>query len=303
MIKKPSLIITSLGRTGTKFFSAFFKEIIPDVTSLHEPDIFTTVELRKGGMGIKHLLMQVQESGFMNKVVLKGLGRWSLIQLSDTRVRGKLDDQQIINKVLQQRNKFVNSRPGSVYVESSTAYYGIVDLLKDVYEKHRAAYIIRDGRDWVRSWMNWGQKGGMYTKGWVRSIFSHQWPTAQDVGDPMYGGNWMKMSIFEKLCWAWSYLNRFALAAIPQNPSAKLFLFEDIFLSPNRLQHLEEFIAFMTEHQYTPLKNIKVIDGWLDRQIHTSNKDFPDWNYWTDEHKGQFIKICSPMMEHLGYEL
>ncbi len=83
MIDKPSIIITSLGRTGTKFFADFFADIIPESTSLHEPDIFN-FSLKKG-KGLKYLNKQLRESDFKNLILKKALGKWSLVSLSDKR--------------------------------------------------------------------------------------------------------------------------------------------------------------------------------------------------------------------------
>ena len=63
MIKKPTVIITSLGRTGTQFFSTFFGQVLPDCTSLHEPDIWNIVQYRGTGELFKQVFRQLL-SGF-----------------------------------------------------------------------------------------------------------------------------------------------------------------------------------------------------------------------------------------------
>jgi len=299
MIKKPSIIITSLGRTGTKFFYTLFREIIPDGTSLHEPDVFNIVQYRETGERIRQILKQIREAGVYNMIIRKALGKWSLIKLSDARVRGELGYTEAVQQVLSQREKFVHSRSGHVYIESSAAYYGLIDVLKDVYEHHRVAYIIRDGRDWVQSWMNWGE---MYSKGKIRSLVAHTWPTASEIeGDP-YGAKWKAMSRFEKVCWAWARLNEYALRTIQENPNARIFRFEDIFKSENRYQHLEELVQFVTAFPDAGQIVTAPLDGWLDRQIHKSSPRFPSWEKWSAEQKQQFRAICGPLMEKLGYE-
>ena len=79
MIEKPSIIVTSIGRTGTKFFAGLFDNIIPEATSLHEPDIFN-FSLKKG-KGIEYLKKQIKESDFKNLILKKALGKWSLVQI------------------------------------------------------------------------------------------------------------------------------------------------------------------------------------------------------------------------------
>jgi hypothetical protein len=79
LITKPTIIITSLGRTGTKFFQLLFEEIVPDSTSLHEPDYLNFGQYRGWGERIRQVVRQLRESGVSNLVVRKSLGKWSLI--------------------------------------------------------------------------------------------------------------------------------------------------------------------------------------------------------------------------------
>jgi hypothetical protein len=300
VIEKPVIVITSLGRTGTLFFQQLFDHIITDSTSLHEPDYFNFGQYRGSNERIKQAIRQINESGFSNLVIKKALGHWSLVDLSDARLREKLDYDNAVQQVLKQRKEFIYSRRGSFYVESSAAYYGLIDVLIDTYEHHRVAYIVRDGRDWVRSILNFV---GMYNHGRIRRIISRNWPEAPEIeGDP-YKIKWGSMSQFEKICWAWSKLNEYALATIQDNPNARIFRFEDIFLSHNRYQHLEDLVNFSTTIPGTAPINVGTIEGWLDKRIHKSTGDFPAWKEWSNEHKKQFKTICGPLMDMLGYEL
>jgi hypothetical protein len=302
MIEKPAILITSLGRTGTKFFANLLGEAIPDSTSLHEPDLFTTGEVRNEKAGISHLIAQVREVGALYMLVKKPLGKWSLSTLSDDRVKGDLDNGDAIRKTLRQRARFVDSRKGAVYIESSTAYYGLIDLLGDVFVHHRLAYVVRDGRDWVRSWMNWGKKGGMYTKGRIRSMFARNWPTALDVADEC-GTRWRFMSWFEKLCWAWDRLNRYALRSVRSSPNARAFRFEDLFETRDRYEHLAELVSFVSDMTGVAPVEPQALEGCLDRKIHKSSGEFPAWDQWTNEQRETFVSTCGLLMDQLGYTI
>jgi hypothetical protein len=306
MIEKPSIIIASLGRTGTRYFYTLFKHIVPGSTSLHEPDVFQIVLPRHMsgrdwlGQTVKRILEQAKEVGTSNLVIRKVLGRWSLIELSDARLRGQLDHDEAVHQVLAQRRDFVHSRSGSVYVESNRAYYGLLDVLRDVYGCHRAAYIVRDARDWIVSTMNWGEK---YGKGRIRSLIAHSWPTAAEIeGDP-YATQWDSMSRFEKLCWAWATLNTYALQTIQLNPNARLFRFEDIFRAEGRYQNLTEMVQFLTTLPGHGVLSVSPLDGWLDREVHKSSGSFPMWPDWSEAQRDTFRQICGPLAERLGYGL
>lgn len=299
MIKKPAIIITSLGRTGTKFFCTLFKEVISDCTALHEPDVFNIVEYRGRAERARQILKQIREIGVFNLIIRRSLGNWSLIELSDARMRGQLSYTEATQCVLSQRTDFVQSQSGAVYIEANVGYYGLINVLISVYKHHRVAYIIRDGRDWVRSHMNWGE---MYGKGRIRSVFAHTWPAASEIDSDPYTLKWDSMSRFEKLCWAWVKLNEYAIGTIQENPNARLFRYEDIFKSEDRYKNLEELVHFVTTFPNAGTIPTGSLEGWLDRQIHRSVARFPSWEGWSTEHKRQFKAICTPFMEELGYE-
>ena len=304
MIDKPTIIVSSLGRTGTKFFYVLFQKIILNGTSLHEPDVFNFIQYRGVRERTYEVIKQLKDSGVYYLVFRKLLGTWSLARLSDDRVRGKVDYTHAVQRLLNQREAFIHSRPGSVYAESSTSYYHLIDVLPDVFEHHRAAYIIRDGRDWVQSWMNWGGKhGGMYGKGPIGRAISRNWPTPLEIeGDP-YKSQWNSMSRFQRLCWAWSTFNRFAVEQIKENPYAKLVHFENIFKSEKRQQYFEEVIHFLMDMPQLEAIPSGSLQGLLNRKIHQSEVEFPSWEKWTPEQKKQFKEICGPLMTQLGYEL
>lgn len=294
MIEKPSIIITSLGRTGTQFWGHFLGKIIPDITSLHEPDAFHF----EPGYGLSDIQRQIREAGLTNFLIRKPLGKWMMIKISDERVKRKISGAEAKKKVLQQREAFVNKQTGSLYAETGSGYYGLLDVLPLVFKEHKVVFFIRNGQDWIRSWMNYGN---MYGRSKLKQIITHSWPSGADFPEDSYYEQWHQLTAFEKLCWAWTNLNRYALETLPKNKNARLYLFEDIFKSPERYEKLQEMVAFLTEFSTQPPIEVKPMAGLLDKPMHQSNKDFPRWQNWTPAQKKQFNVICGPLMEELGY--
>lgn len=295
MIEKPSIIVTSLGRTGTTFFSRLFGEIIPGCDSFHEPDIVQYFGARDR---IRPFLERVRDAGIYNMVILKALGKWSLIKLSDARARGELSEQDASRELVRQRRGFVNSKRGTVYVESNAGYYGLIDILKNAYAQHRAIFLVRDGRDWVSSSMNVGE---LYGRKGLRKMLAHKMPAASEFpGDPL-AGRWESLSRFEKLCWAWARLNAYAVDSAEKNPCARVFHFEDIFSGADRYRALEDLVAFATAVPGIDAGRVGSTQGWLERRINESSNAFPAWQSWTEEHRGAFEQICGPLMQRLGY--
>lgn len=297
-IEKPTIIITSLGRTGTKFFQALFNNQFPESSSHHEPDVFNYFQYEKGKERTTQVLAQVKEVGFFNLFIRKPLGHWSLINISDARVCGAMDYSRAVKKAYNQRYSFVTKKiNGSPYIESNAGYYGLLDILEHIYEEYRAVYIVRDGRDWIQSKINWGQ---MYGKSRLQSIFAHTWPTAYECGE-MTLDAWETMSTFEKLCWAWVRLNEFAIDSIGENPHIRLVKFEDIFTADDRYQNLTDMINFLKSINSPGLSNAGSVEGWLDKRIHGSKERFPKWVNWSTEQSDYFQKVCGPLMHRLKY--
>jgi hypothetical protein len=296
-VNKPTIIITSLGRTGTKFFQVLMKSHLPQSCSLHEPDVFNFYQYERGKERISQVQAQLKEVGPFNLFVRKPLGLWSLMDISDGRVCGAIDFSSALKKVHHQRYNFVKKVTGSPYIESNAGYYGLLDILDRVFDQYRAVYIVRDGRDWIQSEMNWGQ---MYGKGKFQKLFAHTWPTAVQCGE-VSNQVWESMTRFEKLCWAWVRLNEYAINSLAGNPNIILIKFENIFSSENKYQSLEELLTFLTSFK-TPLKlDINSMAGWLEKRIHGSEGRFPKWVDWTLNQRDYFHKTCGPLMERLDY--
>lgn len=295
MIEKPTILITSTGRTGTEFFAKFFTDVLPDCTSLHEPDIFKFNGLENK---LDYYREQTRRAGIWKMIFLKALGKWTLVKLSDARLLGKLSHEQAVKQLYQQRADFIKKMPGRVYVESNLGYYGLLDVMPGAFKNHRAIYIVRDGRDWVRSMMNWGE---VYGKKGLRKLVSHRWPTAGDLPDDPLNKEWDQLPRFTRLCWAWATLNGYALDSVSKNPYARLFHFEKIFTSDERYTTLNDLLAFATSFPGADIPPIGSTDGWLEKKIHQSTDGFPGWEKWSAEEKKQFEQICGPLMEKLAY--
>ncbi|MDZ7830654.1 MAG: sulfotransferase [Desulfobacterales bacterium] len=301
MIEKPSIIVTSLGRTGTLFFQNLFDASLLYGTCLHEPDRLNFGQYEGMGDKAAQVYRQIRESGVFELLIRKFIfSDWSIEAVSKDRETGKLSDPEAIKRIISQRKKFIQRQPGSIYLESSSAFYGIIDLLDKVFYQHRVIYIIRDGRDWVRSKMNFGT---MYAKNPLQKLISGSWPTAVELNDSVYGEKWHEMTRFEKICWAWAELNQYALKCAAKNPYARVVRFEDVLSSPDAAKNLSDLIDFAVSISPAAAVKKKTLKNWLPGQTHASQKLFPDWCQWNNKQTDWFIQVCGPLMKKLGYEL
>jgi hypothetical protein len=284
-IGKPTIIISSIGRTGTNFFAEVLGQLLENATALHEPDVLTWGKAK----GARDVVRQVRNIGARH-LARKVKGQWSLVRVSDRRLKGEITSQEAAAELRHQREEYVASKPGRAYVESSIGYYGLMDVLPEVFEDHRAVYIIRDARDWVRSAYTWGE---MYGKSGLGKLLGHSWPRADEIPNNPYAEKWPVMDRFERVCWAWRYLNSFAIGLAQKNPNAKVYRFEDIFTTSPKDSKLIELLDFATDLKSGKLEydKDKALE-LLGSKVNQSEGGFPEYGEWTEWQREVFRSIC-----------
>lgn len=292
-IKKASIFITSTGRTGTKFFSMLLGEILDACDSFHEPDVLTS--------SVWDVLPALKQFGF-DQIVLDKLSRLRNMQsLSATYAAGKASLDVAAYHVWRLRCRFVSRLPGQVYAESNGQLWGLVDVVAKVFPDSKSIVLVRDGRAWVRSivshlgdrYLSRFDLRSRYGKGRLRP--SH---FVGSEGEKL----WDSWDQFQKVCWTWQAKTRQLARAASRVPTARLFKYEDVFLSPCRYAVLADMIDFATRFPSGFAARPKPFHGCLDRKIHKSDPAlFPHWRDWPDERVRQFHAICGEVMEELGY--
>lgn len=296
MIKKSSIIISSLGRTGTTFFKHFFRTHFPQIASFHEP---ATIHYKSPHLAAD-LKFNLKHFGFSNTIVKKALGRWGILSLSRRRILGRLSDEEAVQRIIKERQSFVDSFPQKYYLESNYHYYGLLDLLEKVFCNFRSIYIIRDPRDWVRSYIN---LFGWYHYSDLNMHIRNRLSAKDFPADP-WALSWRNFSQFEKLCWAWNKQNSFVLESVKNiNPkNFRLFRFEDIFNEKNGYQDFFELIDFVCSLDPKNLKTAPEMRADIGQKVHKPKKYFfPRWPEWTAVEAKILDKHCARTMERVGY--
>ncbi|MBD3228449.1 MAG: hypothetical protein GF329_09695 [Candidatus Lokiarchaeota archaeon] len=294
MIKKPTIIVSSAGRTGTLFFCNLFNQILNDSFCIHETDRFT---FNSETETFQKRLYIIKKIGIYNITIKKIMGNWGIRALSDKMITKKINCSEASGLLLKYRKNLVNSLKEKYYVECSYHYYGLIDILDCVFSDYKLIFIVRDGRDWVRSMIN---KKGWYQNRDYLNIFNSRLNTK--MFNNISEIKWTKLTNFEKLCWSWYTVNSYAIKSIEKNKKSKLFRFEDIFKGDNRYKELNKLITFATS-----LKNNKNIpyqsfNGALDKKANISpTYSFPNWKQWSYPMRNTFNKFCASLMDELGY--
>lgn len=297
MIKKPTIIVSSLGRTGTTFFTKYYKEIFPKGYSIHEPGM-----IRLKGLELNNVKDAISVFGFKHAVLRKLLNLPDIKYVSKKRMEGKISKEVAALLIEKLREHFINKIEAPIYIESNYQFQGLLDVLPLSFENYRSIYIIRDPRDWVRSFINWR---GLYHWTDIHYLLRNRLsPSA--VGDQNYAKKWKKMDQFEKLCWAWQFINNYARETTNNDPNSRVYLFEDIFKSKKKTENLLELTEFTQDIKNIKRKNqdhiLKVIDKTLGHKVNKPQTyDFPAWQEWDNSIAKKLQSICGELMDKLGY--
>lgn len=292
MIEKPSIIVVSAGRTGTKFFSKFFDETISNIDAFHIPDY--TPKIASWGEWESVL----KNFGFFNLTVRKVLGRFGLRVLSTM----ALNNKDVYMDFYKQRNNFVKQLPNPYYAEANPGYFGLIKYINRLYNNVRILFIIRNGYDWVTSHMNWGR---WYNSNMlIEEKLHHRISPSKNIS-PELRNDWNKFDRFEKLCWAWNAINSVIYSDIEGLSNSSIFRFEDIFYGPERFQSLLKMYSFSTEHiENSDKKYDSIRERLLDKKVNENKANiFQGSEAWTAQMYKKFDRHCSELMEKFDYPI
>jgi hypothetical protein len=297
MIEKRTAIITSLGRTATTFLAGLFRDHFSNVASVHEPE---TIKLKN--FNVTDSIRPLRDFGFTNVVLGKAMGTWGLMNLSNMRIAGRISREGAAEKVIRQRKAYVEGFQKDLYIESSYHYYGLLDVLPLSFRTFRALYVVRDPRDWVTSNMNYGF---WYHPANPHTVIGDR-ITPHTAGDASYRGRWKHMRLFEKLCWAWTFINTYAIESMGSLAHMRMYRFEDLFDASNGYQGLIELVRCATDFnavdpgQRTDVRTM-VAHAAKKKINEPAARRFPGWRSWGREDARDLQRICGVLMERLGY--
>ena len=236
--------IFSLGRSGTQFLARMLNNDMAAAV-LHEPAKRDVLEYNKSF-----------SEGYNYSAYIKGF-------------RKKFIQYNVANKNIH------------IYGEVNSYLRRHASTIMECIPGARCLFLIRDGRDVVRSMMS-------------RDIFSDNWlynsiTPAQD--DPYYS-KWSEWGPFEKSCWLWASEN-----ALLYNQFGEAFKFEKIisdysYFKANVIGPIQVAISESTWANEIRVKS----------ENRTLQYKIDPYETWSKEWKRIFWEICGKMMETHGYK-
>ncbi len=259
--------IISTGRTGTAFLAKFFRDNFRGVDARHEPrpDMFD--------LGISYLLKKTS--------------------FSDAVTQFRHHRRYICYEVHKGKNDH--------YIECNNNLSYLIPVIQELYGDRRFVYIIRDGRDFVRSvYSRTAVKNGQHVL-----VMTDDDPrrrlAATDFEGDAYRDKWGDMSRVERISWYWVKVNQIILDSLKNETNALTIKFEDIFDKAKGYEGMWKIIEYLRL-----MDRLRVSQEDLEMRMEermNRNREYAlgAWIDWSDEHKEQFAEIAGELMERFGY--
>ncbi len=260
---EPSFIV-STGRTGTKFLATFFNRYCKDTLSLHEPSptmFYLGTDFIKGNISFREA-----SNGF------------------------DIQRLHICRRLNKNNIRF--------YIESNGYLSSLIPVINVFYNNAKFVYIIRNGKDYVRSYYSKRPSN----KGYY--ALSDESPmkgiNSNDFLDDRFYGQWDNMSRFERVCWIWVKRNQMIESSLTEDISWIKVRFEDIFSNGcTGLWEIIDFLDLRNQIKIDSSETVKILADALNiNKKYLLPKNFKDW---PDDKKDIFEEICGEYMEKSGY--
>lgn len=183
--------------------------------------------------------------------------------------------KKYIQNIISNQNIKVYGEVNSVLRRHAAALMSIIPNVTGL-------YLIRDGRDVVRSMM---ARGSMTNSLWYYSKITPQ------IGDP-YFNEWHNMSQFEKCCWVWASENAILYKQFGQAMKFELLLNDYEYFKSNVLDALGLNIS----------KELWQKERLIKSENRTKKFLCESYENWPSTWKDFFWKICGDMMLKNGYD-
>jgi hypothetical protein len=223
-------------------------------------------------------------------------------------LKGDLHDP--ISVLRKAKDKPINSviKRGLKYGDKNPAYMPFIPYLNEVWNS-KVLFLVRDGREVVRSLMDWHQyrhpifimqedcdESEISSPEEVEWDYSRVRPNPEDLVYP----HWKEFHTFQKAAWHWARFNEIALQHLSTfDKSLKMI----VDVNQGDIDTLRSIFNFLGLEGF----NEKLISALLNERINMlpfdfeNSRPFPPWSEWTEEQTREFNELSSELMYRLGY--
>jgi len=301
IIPKKCIFITSGGRTATKFLSVLLAVSFKSCHSVQEPDIWRVDDFYDFYRNKSNFIHKLIDFGFFNMTIGKLFSLGNMRSITIARQRGKIDEEEAAKRLYLLRHDYISKLKQDIYIESNLQLAGLIDIIPLVFPNSKTVFIIRDGRNWVRSYLNI-QATTIYTMSDPLFYLPHARLSAKIFPDDPFSHRWNKFSAFQRICWLWRFQTEYAIKTIKKNPNATIVKYESLFESSNEYESLNNFLKNLTKFSNNYQAEFQYNDELSGKRLHESKADrLQKWEKWPLNLVREFQEICGDLLLQQGY--
>lgn len=195
------------------------------------------------------------------------------------------------------------------YGDKNQNYLVFIEDIIKAWPNAKLLFLYRDGRDVVRSLMNWKNDSKRNNKIFNMkedNFNSNKIYPVQDLwdysrirpkkGESYYEG-WKEMNEFEKICWYWASYNEIALNSLEVLDRNRYLMLN---MSDNNLiENIENAYKFLDLLGFDKVKIQSLLQSKINRTPYNSYI-FPIYDEWNKSHKEVFSYYCNDIMNKLN---
>ena len=167
---------------------------------------FVVTTGRSGSMTMADLLSQHPQVSCLHEP------RPQLVRLSTEFAHGEKDANQVrqeLSAIYHNSSVF----PENLYGESDQKLWNLIPFLDELFPECKFVWLIRDGKDvvastYARGWFSDADQETGRPSGSVVSRFAYYRLNGAKCDPALAADEWDAMSVFERNCWYWSFINR-----------------------------------------------------------------------------------------------
>lgn len=223
---------------------------------------------------------------------------------------GHVDDPKSFIYAAKQEHIELIHGLGKHYGDKNKNYLPFLPYMLEVWPTSKYIFLYKDGRDVVRSIMNFRlnpDRGNVF--GMREDLKNSKiiYPM-QDLWDyarirpkegECYYEEWQELSAFEKICWYWAKYNSLAIDTLSKLDKERYLA---INVSQKSIDDVRNAFSFLELSDFNKEKILNMLNAKINTSLKSSSfTPFPKWQNWTSEQKLIFDNHCSTIMAKLGY--
>lgn len=210
--------------------------------------------------------------------------------------------------IFKSKNVFIENVVDNdlIYIDKNPNYVHFIKEMSSLW-KCKFVFLVRDGRDVVRSAINFHKKRGpgyqRYEDDFASTVtqpeenfwdFSRLRPRRDDDAYSI----WRSMSTFEKFTWAWVRFNEILLKEMHSLEKEDYLLIHMNSLDSKRVSNIYDFCSLkgFSEDKITTILSARVNTTKLPPEI-----EYPHWKYWSKDQYALFDSYAANMMKQLKF--